>query len=189
MKEKVKDADRNIALDREMTLMRIVGEDGKDLGSINWFGVHPTSLPNTNHGVSGDNKGYAATYLEEDYAKKGNSNYIGAFAQGTCGDVTPRFVYNPVYPFQRGQWEGKYPDDIKSAQYNGYLQFEKAKEIAEANNHIPVVDTGIDYEVLYVNFSDVTADPKFANGNTNEPRIANVGCTQCHVVRISVAER
>lgn len=167
VKEKVTHENRHTALDREMTLMRIVGEDGKDLGSINWFGVHPTSLPNTNHGVNADNKGYAATYLEEYYKQKDNSNYLAAFAQGTCGDVTPRFVYHPVYPFQRGQWEGKYPDDIKSAQFNGNLQFEKAKEIAEGANHSPIANTGIDYEVLYVNFSDVTADPKFANGNTN----------------------
>lgn len=167
VKEKITHENRHLALDREMTLLRIVGEDGKDLGSINWFGVHPTSLPNTNHGVNADNKGYAATYLEEHYSKKGNSNYIGAFAQGTCGDVTPRFVYNPVYPFQRGQWEGKYPDDVKSAQFNGELQFEKAKEIAESDKQTAIQNSGIDYEVLYVNFGDVTADPKFANGNTN----------------------
>lgn len=167
VKEKISHENRHLALDREMQLLRVVGEDGTELGSINWFGVHPTNLPNTNHAVCGDNKGFAATYLEEHYAKQGNSKYIGAFAQGTCGDVTPRFVHNPVYPFQRGQWEGKYADDMKSAQFNGNLQYEKVKEIAASNNHIEISGSGIDYEILYVNFTDVTADPKFANGNTN----------------------
>ncbi len=157
---------RHTGLDREMTLLKITGEDGKDRGSINWFAVHPTNLPNTNHKICYDNKGYAADYLEHYYAGKGESEYLGAFAQGTCGDVTPRMVYHPVYPFQRGQWEGKYVDDIESAKYNGNLQFEKAKEIAESKNQKPI-EGAIDYELMFVNFTDVTADPKFANGNTH----------------------
>ena len=157
---------RHLGLDREMTLLKITGEDGKDRASINWFGVHTTSLPNTNHKVCFDNKGYASEYLEKYYADKGNSDYLGVFAQGTCGDVTPRFVYHPVYPFQRGQWEGKYPDDFESTKYNGNLQFEKAKEIVESKNYT-AVEGDIDYELMFVNFTDVTADPKFANGNQN----------------------
>src|SRR4051812_43648503 len=151
---------RHLALDREMTLMKVLDEDGTELGSINWFGVHPTNLPNTNSKLCYDNKGYAAEYLEKHFAEKGNPNYIGVFAQGTCGDVTPRMVYHPVYPFQRGQWEGKYPDDLESAKFNGRLQFEKAKEVAES----PVqqsIEGGIDYELMYVNFTDITCDPKF----------------------------
>ena len=157
---------RHLGMDREMTLLKITGEDGKERGSINWFGTHPTNLPNTNHKICYDNKGYAADYLEKYFTDKEGSEYIGAFAQGTCGDITPRFVHNPIYPFQRGQWEGKYPDDIKSAQYNGNLQFEKAKEISETKPARPITGD-IDYELLFVNFTDVTADPKFANGNTN----------------------
>lgn len=155
----------NIGVDREMTLLKITGENGEDLGSINWFPVHTTSLPNTNKKVCYDNKGYAAAYLEEYYKSKGQSDYMGIFAQGACGDVTPRFVHNPVYPFQRGQYEGKYPDDFESARYNGKLQFEKAKEIAESPNQTPVSGE-IDYEVMFVNFTDITCDPKFTNGVT-----------------------
>jgi neutral ceramidase len=157
---------RHLGLDREMTLLKITGEDGKDRGSINWFAVHPTSLPNTNHKLCYDNKGFAAEYLEKHFADQGNSDYLGAFAQGTCGDVTPRFVYHPVYPFQRGQWEGKYPDDMESAKFNGQLQYEKAIEITGSKNFTPI-NGAIDYELMFVNFTDVTADPKFTNGNTH----------------------
>ena len=156
---------RHLGLDREMTLMNITGEDGKDRASINWFGVHTTSLPNTNHKVCFDNKGYASEYIEKDYADKGTSDYLGVFAQGTCGDVTPRFVHHPVYPFQRGQWEGKYVDDFESTKFNGRLQYEKAKEIIETKTKTPITGD-IDYELMFVNFTDVTADPKFANGQT-----------------------
>ncbi len=157
---------RHLGIDREMILMKVMGEDGIELGSINWFGVHTTSLPNTNHKLCFDNKGYASEFLEKHFAGKGNSNYLGVFAQGTCGDVTPRMVYHPVYPFQRGQWEGKFPDDFESAKFNGQLQFEKAKEISESKNQTPI-EGGIDYELMYVNFTDVTCDPKFARGKTD----------------------
>lgn len=157
---------RHLAIDREMTLLRIDTPDGKEIASINWFGVHTTSLPNTNHKVCYDNKGYASAFMEEERAAQGNPAYLGIFAQGTAGDVTPRVKYNPVYPFQRGQWEGKFPNDIESAKYNGQLQYEKANEIA-ASPQQHAIEGNIDYELLYVNFTDVTADPKFANGNTN----------------------
>ena len=157
---------RNIGLDSEMTLLKVVADTGTELGSINWYAVHPTNLPNTNHKLCYDNKGYAAAFMEKDFADKGNSNYIGVFAQGNCGDVTPRVKYNPVYPFQRGQWEGKFPNDIESAKYNGNVQFEKAKEISEKNN-FKNIEGDIDYELMFVNFADVTADPKFTNGKTD----------------------
>jgi len=157
---------RHLALDREMTLLKITGTDGKNIGSINWFAVHTTNLPNTNTKICYDNKGYASDYLEKYYSDKGDANYVAAFAQGTCGDITPRFVYHPVYPFLRGQWEGRYPDDIESAKYNGKLQFEKAKEIAASENQHRL-HGGIDYELMFVNFTDVNCDPKFANGRAD----------------------
>jgi len=154
---------RHLAVNREMTLLKINEKGGKERGSVNWYAVHPTNLPNTNHKLCGDNKGFAATYLEEHFAEKGNSDYVGVFAQGNCGDVTPRMVHHPVYPFQRGQWEGKFPDDMESAKFNGRIQFEKAKEIAASSNQ-KAISGEIDYELMFVNFTDVTCDPKFTRG-------------------------
>lgn len=166
VKTKISFKDRHLALDREMTLLKIEGEKGENIGSINWFGVHTTSLPNTNTKLCFDNKGYASAYLEEEYKAKGEENYLGVFAQGTCGDVTPRVIYNPIYPFQRGQWEGKFPNDLESTKYNGRLQYEKAKEIIEAEGETNISGP-IDFELLFVNFTDVHVDPKFANGKTD----------------------
>ena len=39
-----------------MTVLKIVGANNEDIGMINWFAVHPTSMNNTNHLVSGDHK-------------------------------------------------------------------------------------------------------------------------------------
>lgn len=157
---------RHLALDREMTLLKIESEHNKPIGSINWFGVHTTSLPNTNHKVCYDNKGYASAYLEKDFEDAGFTGYLASFAQGTAGDVTPRMKYNPVYPFQRGQWEGKFPNDIESAKFNGRLQYEKAKEILD-KPHLHYIEGDIDYELMFVNLADVHVNPEYANGRTD----------------------
>jgi neutral ceramidase len=48
-----------------MVQLRLVRDDGKPVGAINWFAVHPTSMNNTNTLVSSDNVGYAAILFEQ----------------------------------------------------------------------------------------------------------------------------
>lgn len=155
--------ERHLAVDREMTLIRFVAADGKEIGSINWFAVHTTNLSNMFLRLCSDNKGFAATYLEQ-HMKDRNPDYLAAFAQGACGDVSARYVYNPKLPFQRGKYEGKYADDLKSSQYNGQLQFEKALEIIETSGEGIKLEADVDAGVLYVDFGFVDIDPKFTNG-------------------------
>ena len=40
-------------------------DTNEPMGVINWFAVHPTSMNNTNHLISGDNKGLASQLLEK----------------------------------------------------------------------------------------------------------------------------
>ena len=37
----------------------------KPIGILNWFAVHPTSMPKTNRLISGDNKGAASLMMEK----------------------------------------------------------------------------------------------------------------------------
>jgi neutral ceramidase len=68
-----------------MTVLRMEDESGNELGMLNWFAVHGTSMTNTNQYISGDNKGYAS-YLFEKY-KNGNNSlpgigpFVAAFGQ------------------------------------------------------------------------------------------------------------
>ncbi|KAA0185812.1 hypothetical protein HAZT_HAZT009151 [Hyalella azteca] len=78
--------------DKTMTLLKFVAEDGTDLGMVNWFAVHPTSMNKTNTLVSGDNKGYAEQLFEKAMdpgSLAGKGKFVGAFAQSNCGDVSP----------------------------------------------------------------------------------------------------
>jgi len=47
-----------------MHVLKMVDTQGKALGMLNWFAVHPTSMNNTNKLISGDNKGLAAQLFE-----------------------------------------------------------------------------------------------------------------------------
>jgi neutral ceramidase len=47
-----------------MTLLRLQKRTGLEIGTLNWFAVHGTSMGNDNHLISGDNKGYASYLFE-----------------------------------------------------------------------------------------------------------------------------
>lgn len=153
---------RNKAVNREMTLLQFKGENDLPLGSLNWFGVHATSISNDITAINADNKGYAGSYLEKHFLKL-NPEYVGAFAQGTAGDVTPKFVFNPKRHWQRGFWEGKFPDDVESAKYNGQLQFKKALELIESDKQLIVSESKIHCALRYFDFSNILIDTIYTN--------------------------
>ena len=156
IKKKVSTKDLHLALDREMTLLHFEDEKGKFIGSYNWFGVHTTSVGNDLHKICSDNKGYAAEFLEGDIK---NKNYVAAFAQAPCGDVSPNFIWNA----KRNKMRGKYVDDYKSAKFNGELQYKKAKEIIENNEKVSLSGE-IDTASVNINFLNYKVDSEFADG-------------------------
>lgn len=164
VEKKISFADRHLAADKRMTLLQITDEQGRPRASVNWFAVHTTNLPNTWTKVCSDNKGFAATELEESYEEE-NKDYISAFAQGACGDVSARVKFNPRLDRQRGYWEGPFEDDLKSSKYNGNIQYKKAKEI------ISGIDTtkdlgasGVDGQTLFTDFGAIDLNPEFTGG-------------------------
>ena len=52
--------------DTDMTVLKLVSTNGQYMGAITWFSVHCTSMNNTNHLISGDNKGYASMRFENE---------------------------------------------------------------------------------------------------------------------------
>lgn len=89
------------------------------------------------------------------------------FAQGACGDVSARVKYNAKLPATRGkEWEGYFPDDLKSAKFNGNLQYEKAKEIISTTT-TEINNETIDCISMYVDFGKIDIDTKFTNGQEN----------------------
>jgi len=85
--------------DTTMTLLRFETAAGP-IGCINWFAVHPTTMTYDNKLVSSDNKGYAEVQFERSrgvtYEKP--AEFVAAFAQSNCGDVTGNLNLNNSGP-------------------------------------------------------------------------------------------
>ncbi|XP_001606211.2 neutral ceramidase isoform X1 [Nasonia vitripennis] len=79
-------------VDKDLVQLQFIAANGKPLGVINWFAVHPTSMNNTNHLVSSDNVGFASVLFEKRINKNamvGKGDFVAAFASTNLGDVSP----------------------------------------------------------------------------------------------------
>ncbi|AKU15487.1 neutral/alkaline nonlysosomal ceramidase [Luteipulveratus mongoliensis] len=142
-------------IDPNMTVLRFK-QGAKDVGTISWFPVHSTSLPNTNTLVSGDNKGYAAYSWErgdlgQDYLG-GGPGFVAAFAQAAAGDMSPNLNLKPG--------SGPTEDPVKNMQIIGDRQKDAAKR---AWSHADTPVTGsISSIARYVDLANTIVAPEYA---------------------------
>ncbi|KAK4119295.1 Neutral/alkaline nonlysosomal ceramidase [Parathielavia appendiculata] len=82
-------------VDKTLTLLRFKrASDGKNIGVLTWFAVHPTSMQGNNTHVTGDNKGLAA-YLFEQSVKgddRAADGFVAGFSQANVGDTSPNVL-------------------------------------------------------------------------------------------------
>jgi neutral ceramidase len=148
-----------------MKLLRFDDTNNQTIGSINWFGVHTTSVSNRYRKVCYDNKGYAADYFEQYLASTQTTEGVTAFAQDATGDISPNFIWDR----KNREYRGKFEDDYESAAYNGQLQFEKARDIYQSAAKIgKKIEGGIDYIMMYADMSDVSIDADYTGGLKHE---------------------
>lgn len=153
--QKLPDTQTHLAIERSMFLLKAETVDGRAIGQVNWFGVHPTSVGNTNTLQSYDNKGYAAEYLEQAMGP----GTVAIFAQQFAGDVSP----NNQGHTKKGWPKGKTRDDHENARFNGRLQCEQAQRILGALGDTSVVAAGpIDSAGVFRNMTRVECDADFA---------------------------
>lgn len=137
--------------DTGMTLLKFVGKNG-DLGILNWFAVHPTSMSNDFKLITGDNKGYAAYSFERSMGTKytGKNEFVAAFAQANCGDVTPKLNLDGTGP-------GK--NDTESTQIIGERQANTARELFK--NATEKLSGPIDIRHTFIDFSKLVVADEF----------------------------
>ena len=145
-----------------MTLLRLQKSTGLEIGAINWFAVHGTSMGNDNHLISGDNKGYAAYLFEK--AKETNyvadETFVAAFAQSDEGDSTPNIF---------GGTNGGGANDFDSTALAAQKQYHKA--LALYNSATEPLVGGVDYRHAYVKMDAVQVAPAWTDG------VARTTCT------------
>src|SRR5262252_51309 len=138
-----------------MTLLRLQKRTGLEIGTLNWFAVHGTSMGNDNHLISGDNKGYASYLFEK--AKGTNysadETFVAAFAQSDEGDVTPN-----IY----GGTNGGGANDFESTALCAQKQYNKARALYASATESLV--GGVDYRHVYVKMDAVQVAPVWTDG-------------------------
>jgi len=142
--------------DKRMTLLRFTKDSGAEVGLINWFAVHATSMGQAHQYISGDNKGYASYLFEKSrgtrYDATGDT-FVAAFAQSNEGDVTPNIF---------GGEDGGGRDDFESTELSGRKQYERAASLY-ASATTPLTG-GVDYRHVFVKMDDVEIQPGFTGG-------------------------
>ncbi len=136
--------------DTLMTLLRFAGRSG-DVGSLNWFAVHPTSMTYHNKLISGDHKGYAEQAFEKRLANRA-PGFIAAFAQSNCGDVTPNLNLNNTGPGT---------DEFDSTRIIGERQLLQAVELFDAATE--EIQGAIDYRRIHLDLSTLIVRDEFTH--------------------------
>lgn len=170
--ERRKDTETHLALDRAMQVLSM-RRDGKLQSLLSLFGVHATCLGNSLTRYDGDNKGYAAAQAEQALASAGIAAPVAIFAQATAGDVSPHF-HGRQQLKRRQAIQGA--AEYAYAKRNGEYQSELALALLAGDGET-VITGRIDSVLTYVDFTDITADPAYSQGETQ-------ACTSepCHGV-------
>lgn len=150
----------NLAIDREMRLLRFDALDGRPIGLISWFAVHGTSVHRDNRLITPDNKGYAARECEAALAAATAGAFVAAFLQGAAGDVSPNFYHHPGRPFPCGVAA----DDFESARENGRMQAELALALHGRAGEQPPLEAVLSSALQEVTLSGVEIPPELADG-------------------------
>lgn len=149
--------------DKLMTVLRLEQADGTEVGIIDWFAVHATSMQVTNHLISADNKGYAATLFERSKGSKpfAAKGFVAAFANSNAGDSSPALAAKDLNG--DGDWDCPLIDSFKCNRSEGTKQFDKAKELYDGAKE--AVAGPIDFRHKWIDFSnipielDIAAEP------------------------------
>lgn len=142
-----------------MSLLRLERANGKAVGQINWFGVHPTTTGNTNPLVSSDNKGWASLMFERimgtNYSgKSGEDTFVAAFAQTDEGDSSPNIFFLEK-PFAE---RGGSLNELESVAINGSKQL--AKALTLYRDATTPLRGGVNFAQFHVKMDEVTVtDP------------------------------
>lgn len=149
----------HLALDRKMHILGFYRED-KLHAVMSLFGVHATCLSNQLDAHDGDNKGYAASDVEERLKKQGIAHPVAIFAQGTAGDVSPHY-HGPQQLKKRKKIKGE--NEYLYAKQNGLRQSQLALNALQLEKN--TLTGSLDAVLSYVDFSQIHVDAEFANGN------------------------
>jgi len=152
--------------DKRMTVLRLEEASGAEVGLLDWYAVHATSMGNTNRLISSDNKGYAALLFEKAKGTRYGEakTFVAAFLNANEGDVSPNIDGKP---------DGSEDDDFADTQLSGEKQYRKARELYEQAGE--VLSGGVDFRHAHVKLDAVEVDAALADGQPRRTCPAAIG--------------
>ncbi|AII06485.1 neutral/alkaline ceramidase [Rhodococcus opacus] len=159
-----------LGIDTSMRVLRIT-QGGRDVGAINWFPTHGASLTNTNHLISGDNKGAAAYFWEHDhegvrYLDDRKPHFVAAFPQTNTGDMSPNLDLRPGH--------GPTDDEFENTRIIGQRQVEAARTAWESASES--LTGGMDSRIMYLDMANQEVGGEYTpDGRTYRTSPACVG--------------
>lgn len=148
-------------IDKTMQVLKFV-QNGQEAGMISWFGVHPTSMKNTNTLLSSDNKGRAQYRFEK---QKGNE-FTASFAQSNHADTSPNL---------QGDGVGPSPTDdmFENTEIIGDRQYTKALSLYNSANE--QLTGSIVFRHQYNDYSNMVVRSAFTDGEPQSTCEAALG--------------
>ena len=143
--------------DKEMTVLKITAADGRELGCIAWFGVHPCGISASNHLVSGDTKGRASLLVENfmNGEQESDDDFVCAQPQTNLGDVGEIRVQYKKNLFGYTT-EEEYQNVMLTA---NFLAARTLELYAEEGTVIK--NDGVNAAVNYIDFTHVVLDDRY----------------------------
>lgn len=83
------------SVEKDLVMLKFQrASDDKNIGILNWFPTHGTSMMGNNTIITGDNKGVAADLFEKKVrgADDESDDFVAGFSQANMGDVSPRVL-------------------------------------------------------------------------------------------------
>lgn len=154
--DSVGENEAHLAVNRLVRQILISRENDSAKGLLNWFGVQGISIPSGGNKIHPDNKGFAASLLEND--KSEDKDFIAGFCVEAAGDVSPNY-HGSLKRWPRGRYE----DHFKSAYFNGFIQFEKARDMMEDDSLKIPMSKHLDVVHTFIDFSSVICDSKYTH--------------------------
>ena len=168
---------------RLMTLLKLKRNNGTEVGSLNWFGVHPTSdffeskeFASPANGaprpISSDNKGYASVLMER-FMKSRNPNFVASFQQAEEGDSFTNLWYDNPEELERRRELLPANEPFPLTVAMGQKQLVKALDLyTEAKESL---NGPVDYRFSYVKIDDIEITDPVILSSLHHPAALETG--------------
>jgi neutral ceramidase len=146
---------------KRMVQLKFTKDNGKEVGLLNWFAIHNTSLSQKFTKVSGDNKGYAQWRFEKSKGTRitDAETFVAAFANSDEGDVVP----SDGNAFSKPGFQGS-SNEYANAVAAGSKQFDRASQLYSGSQ--TRLSGRVDFRHQWIGMNGFTVTPTFGGGSS-----------------------